>query len=81
MSTGSSRGYPLGDNLPEHTRIIEILWQDANTIMVMAELPDDGYYYEFVHIDTPEELNMERESYTYSQYKYQIRDGLIIIPE
>ena len=80
-STGSSRGYPLGDSLPEHTRIIELKWQDANTIMAMAELPDDGYYYEFVHIDTPEELNMERVSYTYSRYKYQIRDDMIIIPE
>ena len=80
-STGSSRGYLLGDSLPEHTRIIELKWQDANTIMAMAELPDGGYYYEFVHIDTPEELNMERVSYTYSQSKYIIKDGLIVIPE
>lgn len=78
---GWSRSYKLKNELPADSKIIDIRWQDEATCMVAARLPDDSYYYEFISVSSDDSKKFECLSYTYSKYKYQIRDGMIIIPE
>ena len=78
---GWSRSYKLKNELPADSKIIDIRWQDEATCMVAARLPDDSYYYEFISVSSDGSKEFECLSYTYSRYKYQIRDDMIIIPE
>lgn len=78
---GWSRSYKLKNELPADSKIIDIRWQDEATCMVAARLPDDSYYYEFISVSSDDSKKFECLSYTYSRYKYQIRDDMIIIPE
>lgn len=69
------------ENQEDGMNIIDIVWQDNDICMIMAEKPDGTFYYEFIHVDRESMKNIKTVSYTTSAYRYEIYDGQIIIPE
>lgn len=63
--------------------IVDLIWQDAGTLMVMAESGEPGIYlYEFIHIDAEDMKSIRTISYTYSAHSYITdEEGRILIPE
>ena len=63
--------------------IVDLRWQDANTLMVAAESDESGIYlYEFFHIDAEDMKSIRTISYTYSSHSYITdEEGRIHIPE
>lgn len=63
--------------------IIDLRWQDANTLMVAADSGESGrYLYEFFHIDAEDMKSIRTLSYTYSSHSYITdKEGHILIPE
>lgn len=62
-------------------KILEFVWIDNSTFMVMAENDTEGaqYFYEFIRATAVNDV--ETISYTVSAYRYEIQNGEIIIPE
>ena len=63
--------------------ILDLVWQDANTLMVMAEGGEPGLYlYEFFHVEAENWKTIRTISYTYSTHSYvNDEEGNILIPE
>jgi hypothetical protein len=61
--------------------IIDLVWKDNETCMVMAEKANGEFYYEFIHVDRESMKNIKTISHTSSSYRYIHQDGKIIIPE
>lgn len=79
-------GYNSNDSLSEirtlenragiAKRIIEALWADDHTILLVCETASELKYYEFFNITSRSVI-----SYTTSVFDYYMEDGKVIIPE
>ena len=63
------------------SELIDIRWRDASTCIAIGELPDGGYYYEYIQIDADDLDSTAVESFAYSSERYTLEDGEVVIPE
>ena len=63
--------------------ILDLVWQDANRLMVIAEGGEPGsYLYEFIYVNAEDMKSIHTVSYTYSNHSYvNDEEGNILIPE
>ena len=63
------------------SELVDIRWRDAGTCIAIVELPDGRYYYEYIHIDADDLDSAAVESSAYSNERYTLEDGAVVIPE